>query len=1586
MPLRDDMRRKTNAGGIYDRILSTYNASDIFTDREAPREAFWNEYGKLRAELTDPDSDDTPPHILLYYGISGIGKTRLLTEIGRELDRKKDETGSKSSYRWVMYDFTDFGNTKEDVIKGLAHLLSQKYGFRFPMTALAETKIADEIGRKPDMEMPTIEDKIRSSKIGNTILNVIKFTPFGDIAENIFDGIETIEDLFDIKFLEKLNPWFMLPLGKSLVDYFHHADLRNVRSSLEAAFSFDLDNNLEKTPDEPLVIMLDTYERYTHIDDDTPTRGYLKDLWLRRHDGVIAAVPGILWVIAGREKLGEIEKTENPDSWNALGIKEHLVGNLASNDIRSYLNDVGITDTVLQDHLIELTGGVPLLLDMARETFVSLNGDPIKQRDPALYGHNKEELVVRALDNMGSAFSKLSTSFSLIDGGWTDDMIAEIHGSLPGWDDEIYTQMKRHSMVNYDNETNQYSMHPVIKDILLTRSGIMQHTRDEINEAVFSYRLHTCNLDMLSGSDTVSLIRLSFYNKAFAEPFFDEHMLDVILSHIASGDEDYLDTVFDTYETALRNSEEELNGLRNKLILSEASTKLSNGYSKETLETARQAYDYILKHYSKDSSAIRDAAIVYGSVLLYTGQYSAARNTFSHLLKDNADSDTPFFIQYGLGRANLELRDYDSALEAAEKAYATALSSGNEEEMSEAEILKLMILAHSNQAEGAADIVEKLWEKRSNFTLAMLGDAYAATIYAAAADSDDELANEYYDSLVQDIRNPAVLPVNTQRNIFEALIKAKRYIDDNGLSFRIEELYTMITERHGYMNATSLKASIAYAGYISTREGEKSRKLLENILDLARLIFGQSSLEVADILSLLSTVISYKEKDYRQELENEASSIYSRYKTPLTADEYKDRFYKAIRKEKFSTAFSELLNIYLTDRSGRIAADCTEDYYSAIRKTKEPQAEESSSNDYYDDYYEDYYDRDEYESESGGVPYECIINLGKNSRKTINKADAAMIISGLDNKTDYDIWKKELSSRLKDCIVIRENLETSSIGPYIRKLADNSEFDRLKRLLDCIKDTDEWTTAIENIANAICSKTASYEIDKLLSFIPSNDYETVIRIFIRNNNEKMVRRLMALGASLSPDDYRLALEVSIEGHNPDMIRHRISLGTSVADIPVVDLLEAGLSFLEAIALMAKGAIIRDASEFRTIIKHSPNEESIRQLFEEYSSLLPQLDYKTTIEAVKNEYSTDIVSECIHHGYDIENDSESYQLIIGAFKSGRDIDFIENLIGLGADPLSYMKDDRYRPPQPPDYSSFEFFDFNVFSHYPVIAESDCNTLLFIEFLRKVPNQDVIRQLIKDGADINGKYEDDNLPIISSLVSRGISTDHIRLLLRFGADINTDMFYDSPLIVALECQAQSNVIAFLLKAGAEITPHDTYVPEFYNGTCYEDFVEKRLSEEGYDMLYQDYDYEVNEKDSDDEDYDNRLWNLSIEFQVEWDELTADIQKAYRTSSALMFAIQADSPTDIVEILINAGADVNAESVLLLQPGDAESEETRTTVSVSPLAYAVMLKHSGIAKTIYDYGGREKDIDNYEQLTKHIQKKYADFRGWEEAIGNR
>lgn len=1546
------MRRKTNAGGIYDRILSTYNASDIFTDREAPREAFWNEYGKLRAELTDPDSDDTPPHILLYYGISGIGKTRLLTEIGRELDRKKDETGSKSSYRWVMYDFTDFGNTKEDVIKGLAHLLSQKYGFKFPMTALAETKIADEIGRKPDMEMPTIEDKIRSSKIGNTILNVIKFTPFGDIAENIFDGIQTIEDLFDIRFLEKLNPWFMLPLGKSLVDYFHHADLRNVRGSLEAAFSFDLDNNLEKTPDEPLVIMLDTYERYTHIDDDTPTRGYVKDLWLRRHDGVIASVPGILWVIAGREKLGEIEKTESPDSWNALGIKEHLVGNLAPNDIRSYLSEVGITDTVLQDHLIELTGGVPLLLDMARETFVSLSGDPIKQRDPALYGHNKEELVVRALDNMGSAFAKLSTSFSLIDGGWTDNMIAEIHGSLPGWDDEIYAQMKRHSMVKYDSETSQYSMHPVIKDILSTRNGIMQHTRDEINEAVFGYRVHTGSLDTLSGSDTVSLIRLSFSNKTFAEPFFDEHMLDVILSHIASGDEDYLDTVFDTYETALRNREEEWNGLRNKLILSDASAKLANGYSKEMIERARKAYDYILKHYDKTSPAIRDAAMVYGSVLLYTGQYIAARNTFSHLLKDNADSDTPFFIQYGLGRAELEFREYDSALEAADKAYTAAMSSGNQEEMAEAEILKISVLAHSNRAENATEIIGKLWEKRGSFTLAMLGDAYAATIYAAAVASDDERTNEYYDSLVQDIRNPAVLPVNTQRNILEAFIKAKPYIDDNGLTFRIEELYTLITERHGYMNAASLKSSIAYVGYISTGEKEKSRKLLEDILGPARLIFGKDSLEVADILSLLSTVIPYKERDYIEEIRREAAAIRSSHSESLTTDEYEDRFYDALSRHSFNETLSALIGVYATDEYGHARTYLLDSLYYAISEYEADERNNASET------------CDIYDKEEDNFPNDYMEDYQNEFQESANyKKEIALIISGISDTVMSELKREEISRRIRRYIEVRKDLENSSIAKYTREVALAHDYTQLESLITAAKHANRGREAIDGIIGVIAESRTRDDIQALIDLLDKDDYRTALKDSLDKDNTIAVKVLLKDGAS--PEGLSLL---------------------SFMRLPAME--DAEMTIEDLVRIVEDGAVIWDKYDLARIIDLTENEKSFRIIIENVRTL-PNIDGDILINAILKGYSIDTISRLISNNFSIKDMHDSYKLINAAIEAGEDAEYLKELVKMGANPVSDIGSRAYDNPlrvaienNAPDdvLALLREAGVRIDLDYP-----DYVLLLRNEFMKPSPSDEQLHKLMDEMAVFQGG-EADLEAVLIALIECNAPLQSIRDVLRMGADINPTDFYHSPLVTAIKCNAASSVIKLLLDNDAEIEPISIFMPAYVEDVIeYDSYMDSRLEdEEG--IIRDDPSYE--EKYGPDEDDIESCRQAAIDrlpamIDEEWQEIMDREDEMYSSSTALMFAIRSFSNTDVLDMLIKAGADINRKSIFYVTPLRHHADHNELSrLELTPLAVACLIDNKPAIRYLQEMDailGDSRDevvFCHPDDVAKELRKLYADY----------
>ena len=50
-------------------------ASRIFTDREEPRAAFWQQYRRLEEELR---CEEANVHVLTYYGIGGIGKKNII--------------------------------------------------------------------------------------------------------------------------------------------------------------------------------------------------------------------------------------------------------------------------------------------------------------------------------------------------------------------------------------------------------------------------------------------------------------------------------------------------------------------------------------------------------------------------------------------------------------------------------------------------------------------------------------------------------------------------------------------------------------------------------------------------------------------------------------------------------------------------------------------------------------------------------------------------------------------------------------------------------------------------------------------------------------------------------------------------------------------------------------------------------------------------------------------------------------------------------------------------------------------------------------------------------------------------------------------------------------------------------------------------------------------------------------------------------------------------------------------------------------------------------------------------------------------
>ncbi|MBQ9422449.1 MAG: hypothetical protein IJU32_02610, partial [Pyramidobacter sp.] len=67
------------------KTLNAVKKAREFTDREAPRRLFWDQYEKTKAQ---PGS----VHVLNYYGIGGIGKSRLLRQLAQEMGEKAPDS------------------------------------------------------------------------------------------------------------------------------------------------------------------------------------------------------------------------------------------------------------------------------------------------------------------------------------------------------------------------------------------------------------------------------------------------------------------------------------------------------------------------------------------------------------------------------------------------------------------------------------------------------------------------------------------------------------------------------------------------------------------------------------------------------------------------------------------------------------------------------------------------------------------------------------------------------------------------------------------------------------------------------------------------------------------------------------------------------------------------------------------------------------------------------------------------------------------------------------------------------------------------------------------------------------------------------------------------------------------------------------------------------------------------------------------------------------------------------------------------------------------------------------------------------
>ena len=410
---------KTNVENGLNRI----KAEKIFTDREAPREAFW----KLYQEISN---DMESYKVLTYYGIGGIGKTTLIGKLIQEINNKKGKFVSLNFERYESL-------SKILILRDLGTKLFRldKNKFKFYRFRFAMKRYAEETGQSLEIKNDN------SSFLSNNPLMELGM----DLSENVPDIIEKLPIISTISKAITI-------LDKSREVIKNKIDTRNMKKSLleiQVLEVAQLVNNLEKyfyedlaeamlNLKEPLVIFLDTYEKFADSFSNSEYKS--SEEWLKN---IVSKPQGILWVIAGRERIKWEEEFE---------AEQHLLENLSLKDASDFLVTAGVDET-LTPKIYELTSGNPVFLDVCIDRYIELiNEGKVPTIDD--FGESQTKLVERYARYMDTDIKEMAYLLAYL-GKWTTEDILKIkeRTNIIKLSITDYNEFIRHSFVIKDDKT-----------------------------------------------------------------------------------------------------------------------------------------------------------------------------------------------------------------------------------------------------------------------------------------------------------------------------------------------------------------------------------------------------------------------------------------------------------------------------------------------------------------------------------------------------------------------------------------------------------------------------------------------------------------------------------------------------------------------------------------------------------------------------------------------------------------------------------------------------------------------------------------------------------------------------------------------------------------------------------------------------------------------------------------------------------------------------------------------------------------------------------------------------------------------------
>jgi len=435
------------------------SASRQFTDREEPKKSFHKALLSL---------DRNQHKVLVFYGVGGIGKSRLLAEL---------QSISKQQDVGFVDLFIDFREEKhrepsEALIWFRQQLISQ-HKVKFTTFDLAYAVYWSKM--KPQQTLKSEQSSIPFLEEGNFVGELISHLENLPVVQWIPKTIKLIDGIYKYK---EITQWWN-GRGKEVLSDLKDMHPKDIEDMLLVYWAADFSEWL-KTHNRKAIFLFDTYEALW--EKNRSFGSYMeKDEWIRELILQFEDVP-VLNVICGREKI----TWEKLDPEWLTYIEQHLMGELSPADCKNFLHSCGIVDEEIQEVIIKGSQGLPYYLDLMVDTFQLIQ----RKRIPVIDDFSKrpEEVLqrfLRYLDRPEKETLKILSITRL----WSEPLFAALITEFKTfYPTTAYAEFCEFSFIHDLDQSGYKTMHSLMKvglqEQVLTQS---QTLLEQVHSFLFHY-------------------------------------------------------------------------------------------------------------------------------------------------------------------------------------------------------------------------------------------------------------------------------------------------------------------------------------------------------------------------------------------------------------------------------------------------------------------------------------------------------------------------------------------------------------------------------------------------------------------------------------------------------------------------------------------------------------------------------------------------------------------------------------------------------------------------------------------------------------------------------------------------------------------------------------------------------------------------------------------------------------------------------------------------------------------------------------------------------------------------------------------